>query len=123
MAEDVVADLDVGVVIGTGGLRDGVFDGARGFLGFHFCGWDGLEVDMMLEDDTFTLGPDEEEDFTATFSGQTRLSAELSYDFTLTATVTNVGMLDWPEALASNASVSGDLNIARAPVPWPKVTR
>ena len=23
--------------------------------------WDGLEVDMMLEDDTFTLGPDEEE--------------------------------------------------------------
>ena len=74
--------------------------------------WDGLEVDMMLEDDTFTLGPDEEEDFKVTFSGQTRLSAELSYDFTLTATVTNVGMLDWPEALASNASVSGDLNIA-----------
>ena len=73
--------------------------------------WDGLEVDMMLEDDTFTLGPDEEEDFTVTLSGQT-LSAELSYDFTLTATVTNVGMLDWPEALASNASVSGDLNIA-----------
>ena len=74
--------------------------------------WDGLEVDMMLEEDTFTLGPDEEEDFTVTFSGQTRLSASLSYDFTLSATVTNVGMLDWPEALASNASVSGDLNIA-----------
>ena len=64
--------------------------------------WDGLEVDMMLEEDTFDLGPDEEEDFTVTFTGQTRLSAELSYDFTLTATVTNVGMLDWPEALASN---------------------
>ena len=27
------------------------------------------------------------------------------------ATVTNVGVLDWPEALASNASVNGDLNI------------
>ena len=74
--------------------------------------WDGLEVDMMLEEDTFDLGPDEEEDFTVTFTGQTRLSAELSYDFTLTATVTNVGMLDWPEALSSNASVSGDLSIA-----------
>ena len=74
--------------------------------------WDGMEVDMMLEEDTFDLGPDEEEDFTVTFSGQTRLSASLSYDFTLVATVTNVGMLDWPEAMASNASVSGDLNIA-----------
>jgi len=74
--------------------------------------WDGLEVDMMLEEDTFDLGPDEEEDFKVTFTGQTRLSADLSYDFTLTATVTNVGMLDWPEALASNASVDGDLNIA-----------
>ena len=74
--------------------------------------WDGLEVDMMLEEDTFDLGPDEEEDFKVTFNGQTRLSADLSYDFTLTATVTNVGMLDWPEALASNASVDGDLNIA-----------
>ena len=74
--------------------------------------WDGIEVDMMLEEDTFDLGPDEEEDFTVTFTGQTRLSAELSYDFTLTATVTNVGMLEWPEALSSNASVSGDLSIA-----------
>lgn len=74
--------------------------------------WDGMEVDMMLEEDTFDLGPEEEEDFQVTFSGQTRLSASLSYDFTLVATVTNVGMLDWPEALTSNASVSGDLNIA-----------
>ena len=74
--------------------------------------WDGIEVDMILGEDTFDLGPEEEEDFTVTFTGQTRLSAELSYDFTLTATVTNVGMLDWPEALSSNATVSGDLSIA-----------
>lgn len=74
--------------------------------------WDGMEVDMMLEDDTFELGPDEEEDFKVTFTGQTRLSSELSYAFTLVATVTNVAMLDWPEALSSNATVSGDLNIA-----------
>ncbi len=74
--------------------------------------WDGIEVDMMLGEDTFDLGPDEEEDFTVTFNGQTRLSSELSYDFTLVATVTNVAMLDWPEALSSNATVSGDLNIA-----------
>lgn len=74
--------------------------------------WDGLEVDMMLEEDTFDLGPDEEEDFKVTFSGQTRISADIAYDFTLVATVTNVGMLEWPEALASNATVSGDLKIA-----------
>ena len=74
--------------------------------------WDGVEVDMMLEEDTFDLGPDEEEDFKVTFTGQKRLSSSLSYDFTLVATVTNVGMLDWPDGLTSNASVSGDLNIA-----------
>ena len=74
--------------------------------------WDGLEVDMMLEEDSFDLGPDEEEDFKVTFNGQTRLSAEVSYEFTLTATVTNVGMLDWPEGLSSNATVNGDLNVA-----------
>ena len=74
--------------------------------------WDGLEVEMMLEDDSFDLGPGEEEDFTVTFTGQKRMSSDLAYDFTLTAIVTNVGMLDWPEALATNASVSGDLNIA-----------
>ena len=55
--------------------------------------WEGLEVDMMLEEDTFDLGPGEEEDFKVTFTGQTRLSAELSYDFTLNAVRTNVGML------------------------------
>lgn len=74
--------------------------------------WDGLEVEMMLEEDSFDLGPGEEEDFTVSFTGQKRMSSDLSYDFTLTAIVTNVGMLDWPEALATNASVSGDLNIA-----------
>ena len=52
------------------------------------------------------------EDFIVTFTGQERMSFDLSYDFTLTAIVMNVGMLDWLEALATNASVSGDLNIA-----------
>ncbi len=74
--------------------------------------WDGIEVDMMLDEDTFDLGPDEEEDFTVTFTGQTRMSSSVSYEFTLIASVTNVGVLDWPEALASNATVNGDLNIA-----------
>ena len=40
--------------------------------------WDGMEVDMMLEEDTFDLGPDEEEDFKVTFTGQTRLSSSIS---------------------------------------------
>ena len=74
--------------------------------------WDGVEVDMLLEEDSFTLEAGGEEDFTVTFNGQSRLSSSLSYDFTLIATVTNVGVLDWPEQLATNASVSGDLGIA-----------
>ena len=74
--------------------------------------WEGTQVDMLLSEDSFTLAAGEEEDFTVSFNGVKRLSATESWGFTLTATVTNVGMLTWPEQLASNASVSGDLNIA-----------
>lgn len=73
--------------------------------------WDGVEIEMTLEEDSFTIAPGEEEDFTVTFSGQSRLAADLLYDFTLIATVTNVANLDWPEALASNATVEGELGI------------
>lgn len=74
--------------------------------------WSGGEVDMMLGEDSFTLEAGGEEDFTVTFNGQNRLSSDLSYDFTLVATVTNVQSLQWPEQLATNASVSGNLEIA-----------
>ena len=73
--------------------------------------WDGIEVDMMLGEDTFDLGPDEEEDFTVTFNGQTRLSSELSYGFTLVATVPTSPCSTGPKRFL-NATVSGDLNIA-----------
>ena len=53
--------------------------------------WEGLEVDMMLEEDTFDLGPGEET--SRSFTGKPA-SPELSYDFTLNAVVTNVAMLD-----------------------------
>lgn len=73
--------------------------------------WDGVEVEMTLEEDTFTLAAGEEEDFTVTFSGNSRASASLEYDFTLVALVTNVQNLDWPEQLTSNATVDGVLGI------------
>ena len=74
--------------------------------------WDGVDVEMILGEDSFTLEAGGEEDFIVTFNGKSRLSSNISEDFTLIATVTNVAFLDWPEALASNASVSGDLGIA-----------
>lgn len=73
--------------------------------------WDGVEVEMTLEEDSFTIAAGEDEDFTVTFSGNSRASASLVYDFTLVAVVTNVQNLDWPEQLASNATVEGELGI------------
>jgi len=74
--------------------------------------WDGVEVEMTLGEDSFSLAAGEEEDFKVTFSGQSRLPSDISEPWTLTATVTNVQQLSWPEALGTNASVSGDLNVA-----------
>ena len=75
--------------------------------------WDGVEVEMTLSEDTFSVSAGDEEDFTVTFTGPKRLSSSVTYDFTLTAVVTNVGFIpDWPEAFGTNASVSGDLNVA-----------
>lgn len=74
--------------------------------------WDSPIVSMLLSEDSFTLAAGEEEDFTVTFDGQTRLSSTESWEFSLNATVTNVGALPVPEALATSAAVEGDLTIA-----------
>ena len=73
--------------------------------------WDGVEVEMTLEEDSFTLAAGDAEEFTVTFSGNSRASASLVYDFTLIAVVTNVQSLDWPDQLSSNATVEGELGI------------
>ena len=74
--------------------------------------WDSPIVSMLLSEDSFTLAAGEEEEFTVTFDGQSRLSSTESWEFSLNATVTNVAALPWPEALGSSASVNGDLSIA-----------
>ncbi len=66
---------------------------------------------MILSEDTFTLGADEEEEFTVTFSGPTKLSADTSYSFTLIAQVDSIGQVpyDWANA---NASYNGDFTVS-----------
>jgi hypothetical protein len=76
--------------------------------------WGGNNVEMILSEDTFTLGADEEEEFTVTFSGPTKLSADTSYSFTLIAQVDSIGFIapipyDWANA---NASYNGDFSVS-----------
>jgi hypothetical protein len=66
---------------------------------------------MILSEDTFTLAADSEEEFTVTFSGPTKLSADTSYSFTLIAQVDSIGQVpyDWANA---NASYNGDFTVS-----------
>ena len=73
--------------------------------------WEGNNVEMILSEDTFTLAADSEEEFTVTFSGPTKLSADTSYSFSLIAQVDSVGQIpyDWANA---NASYNGDFTVS-----------
>jgi hypothetical protein len=73
--------------------------------------WEGNNVEMILSEDTFTLAADSEEEFTVTFSGPTKLSADTSYSFTLIAQVDSIGQVpyDWANA---NASYNGDFTVS-----------
>lgn len=73
--------------------------------------WEGNNVEMILSEDTFTLAADSEEEFTVTFSGPTKLSADTSYSFTLIAQVDSIGQVpyDWANA---NASYNGDFSVS-----------
>ena len=51
--------------------------------------WDGINVEMTLSEDEFTLAAGDEESFNIIFSGQTRLPASLTYDFEIEAKVTS----------------------------------
>lgn len=73
--------------------------------------WEGNNVEMILSEDTFTLGAEEEEEFTVTFSGPTKLSADTSYSFTLVAQVDSVGQIPYEWANA-NASYIGDFTVS-----------
>jgi len=76
--------------------------------------WDGIFVDISLSDDSFTLESGEEADFTVTFSGESRLDAEIAYEFIISATVTAWGPIPVEGTPLSNtANHTGDFTIAK----------
>ncbi|OUV38778.1 MAG: hypothetical protein CMA18_004865, partial [Methanobacteriota archaeon] len=55
--------------------------------------WDGVFISMSISEDSFTLEAGDSQDFTITFVGEARLDSEITYEFTITATVTAWGPL------------------------------
>ena len=72
--------------------------------------WDANEIEMILSEDTFTLEADSEEEFTVTFSGPKKLSADTSHSFTINAQVDSVGLVPW-DSTNTNATYSGELTV------------
>jgi hypothetical protein len=73
--------------------------------------WDANNIEMILSEDSFEIDAGEEEEFTITFSGPTKLSADTSYPFTLNAQVDSVGPIAW-DATNTNASYEGDFSVS-----------
>jgi len=73
--------------------------------------WDANNIEMILSEDSFEIDAGEEEEFTITFSGPTKLSADTSYTFTLNAQVDNWGGIPW-DSFNANASYEGDFSVS-----------
>jgi hypothetical protein len=67
---------------------------------------------MILSEDSFEIEAGEEEEFTITFSGPTKLSADTSYSFTLNAQVDTWGGFFPMDQLNVNASYEGDFTVS-----------
>ena len=74
--------------------------------------WDANNVDMILSEDSFEIGGGEEEEFTITFSGPTKLSADTSYSFTLNAQVDSWGAMPLLEPFNASESYEGDFTVS-----------
>jgi hypothetical protein len=74
--------------------------------------WDANNIEMILSDDSFEIEAGEEEEFTITFSGPTKLSADTSYSFTLNAQVDTWGGIFPMDQLNVNASYEGDFSVS-----------
>ena len=78
--------------------------------------WDGINVEMALSEDEFTLGAGDEENFNIVFSGQTKLPASLAYEFEIEAKVTSWNNLPYGQLpdgpWVVNQSYLGDFSIA-----------
>lgn len=77
--------------------------------------WDGVNVEMTLSEDEFTLAAGDEETFNIIFAGQTRLPASLTHEFEIEAKVTSWNNLPYgqlPEGpWVVNQSYLGDFSI------------
>jgi hypothetical protein len=74
--------------------------------------WDANNIEMILSEDSFEIDAGEEEEFTITFSGPTKLSADTSYSFTLNAQVDTWGGIFPMDQLNVNASYEGDFSVS-----------
>jgi len=75
--------------------------------------WDANNIEMILSEDSFEIDAGEEEEFTITFSGPTKLSADTSYSFTLNAQVDTWGAIPLPmDQFNINASYEGDFTVS-----------
>ena len=74
--------------------------------------WDGVYVNMMISEDSFTIEAGESETFTVTFSCDERTDATIEYEFTITATVTAWGPIPVEGTpLSQVANHTGDVTI------------
>ncbi len=73
--------------------------------------WEANNIDMILSDDSFEIEGGEEEQFTITFSGPTKLSADTSHPFTLNAQVDTWSGIPW-DATNTNASYDGVFTVS-----------
>ena len=74
--------------------------------------WDGVYVNMMISEDSFTIEAGESETFTVTFSCDERTDATIEYEFTITATVTAWGPIPVEGTpLSQIANHTGDVTI------------
>ncbi len=74
--------------------------------------WDGVYVNMMISEDSFTIEAGESETFTVTFSCDERTDATIEYEFTITATVTAWGPVPVEGTpLSQVANHTGDVTI------------
>ena len=74
--------------------------------------WDANNIEMILSEDSFEIDAGEEEEFTITFSGPTKLSADTSYSFTLNAQVDSWGVMPLVEPLNASESYEGDFTVS-----------
>jgi uncharacterized cupredoxin-like copper-binding protein len=71
----------------------------------------GTMVQIQGASDEYTLAGGEEEEFTITFTGETRIPSSESFEFEINATVTKMQGVDLPEPIQNSAVATGKVEI------------